>query len=370
MVSIFCEIHGPNLIMSTILTSNKPLNEILPKIKSELKDDNSRNCSYCKSFEADTFPSLVTFEPNDVTFVSSRSGCGIYETKALKHACMRCLSCESGNKFIICDNLLSGGIVNMNFRVPDSNARGLSRLYSISVMAIGNSKTAIMSSSISQAIYPRFEFIVREVIEREDVSFIAEDKHKVLTFLHMSMVQLLSHICSLCQEFVKFSSSSKSLTNLGILSTTTSWKFYAKTDEFRLMLNDLIKEKTIGIYFQDPKLKDELVSFLAYISLKKISYQWKECVEADDKNCDFIMTSEAVKNTKNKDQEESLSYAQEIADSFGLPNNEATQAKLDLIIHRFTSMLLQWPSKVTPAFLRSKKVQKADIEWCEKLLHR
>ena len=127
MLSYFCEIHGPSLIMATNSTKQK-MDELLPKVWENLDQDTSYECDYCKSFDTSTFPCLVTYE-NNMTFFSSRNG--LYESKALKHASMRCLSCESGTKFAMSDNLLKGDIVCYNFRVPDENARGLSRLYSL-----------------------------------------------------------------------------------------------------------------------------------------------------------------------------------------------------------------------------------------------
>ena len=92
LFSNFCEIHGPTLIMATIITKQS-MNDLLPKISSNLEQDTNSECDYCNSFDRKNFPCLVTYE-NNTAFVSSR--CGIYESKILKHAAMRCLSCESG----------------------------------------------------------------------------------------------------------------------------------------------------------------------------------------------------------------------------------------------------------------------------------
>ena len=127
ILSYFCEIHGPSLMMATMISKQK-MDEILPKVWENLEQDTFSDCEYCKSFDTKNFPCLVTSE-NNATFVSSRNG--LYETKVLKHASMRCLSCESGTKFAVSDNLIMGDIVCYNFRVPDEKARGLSRLYSL-----------------------------------------------------------------------------------------------------------------------------------------------------------------------------------------------------------------------------------------------
>lgn len=127
ILSYFCEIHGPSLMMATMISKQK-MDEILPKVWENLEQDTFSDCEYCKSFDTKNFPCLVTYE-NNATFVSSRNG--LYETKVLKHASMRCLSCESGTKFAVSDNLIMGDIVCYNFRVPDEKARGLSRLYSL-----------------------------------------------------------------------------------------------------------------------------------------------------------------------------------------------------------------------------------------------
>ena len=92
LFSNFCEIHGPKLVMATIITKQS-INDLLPKIWENLEEDTSSECDYCNSFDRKKFPCLVTYE-NNMTFVSSR--CGINDYKILKHAAMRCLSCESG----------------------------------------------------------------------------------------------------------------------------------------------------------------------------------------------------------------------------------------------------------------------------------
>ena len=47
--------------------------------------------------------------------------------------------------------------------------------------------------------------------------------------------------------------------------------------------------------------------------------------------------------------------------------NEAYVAKIDLIIHKYSMILRQWPSKVTSAFVKTKKLGELDAEWMKNL---
>jgi hypothetical protein len=125
---------------------------------------------------------------------------------------MRCLSCEIGTNFAICDNLVNGGVVCHNFQVPDEKARGLRRSFSLALMAQGGtgSPTSILSSF--DVIFPRLEKIGSELAggANEDdhqvnlVSALLEDKKKALTFVHIRMAQVLTQLSFQCEEFVQF----------------------------------------------------------------------------------------------------------------------------------------------------------------------
>ena len=267
VLSNFCEIHGPSLIMATVI-SNENVESLLGIIAKELNDDPSGSCEYCKSFNGKLYPCLVTVEHN-ISYLSSRCGGGLYDTKALRHACMRCLSCESGTQFVVCDNLLNGGVVCQNFRLPDEKARGGSRLYSLSVMAIGSSKTSVLSSNITRVIFPRFEHIIKELGERNEISIVTGEKQKALTFLHLSMVQLLSLLCHESEEFVKFST--VSLQKITEKPDLTSVKLWAESDSFSDLLNSyLTSSKTLVIKSPDTRIRKDIKAFLQYISLPLI----------------------------------------------------------------------------------------------------
>ena len=147
ILSLFCEIHGPTVLMSTIM-SNESIESLLPRLNAELNEDATVHCEFCQSFQPKTWPCLTSFEPA-VTFVSSRGG------KGFKHISLRSLSCESGQQWITADNLLNVGILAYTFRVPDPTARGLSRLISLSIIATGMSKSAFLNSSASKLVFPK-----------------------------------------------------------------------------------------------------------------------------------------------------------------------------------------------------------------------
>ena len=90
LLSIFCEIHGPSVLMTTIGV-NEPIENLLPRIVAELNEDATADCEYCQSFYSKAaWPCLASFEHN-VTFISSRGGGGMYDTKGLRHVSLRCL---------------------------------------------------------------------------------------------------------------------------------------------------------------------------------------------------------------------------------------------------------------------------------------
>ena len=91
ILSIFCEIHGPTVLMTTIAV-NESIENILPKLVAELHEDGTINCEYCQSFHFKTWPCLTSLEHN-VIFVSSRGGGGIFDAKSLKHISLRSLRC-------------------------------------------------------------------------------------------------------------------------------------------------------------------------------------------------------------------------------------------------------------------------------------
>ena len=176
VLSTFCEQHGPSVLMTTTIT-DEPIENVVINITKDLNEDSTVECEYCRSFQSPELPCLTSFE-NNVCFVSSRSGSGIVDNRAIKHISMRSLSCESGDTFSICDNLMMGGMTCFNFSLFDENARGNRRIFSLAVVALGSTCNSILSSNISRIIQPR---------------------------LGMYFFFKLSHIyvCSLCIKYLK-----------------------------------------------------------------------------------------------------------------------------------------------------------------------
>ena len=121
-------------------------------------------------------------------------------------------SCEVGEKWITCDNLLGGGggggVLSYTFRVPDQRARGMNRLCSLSILTStgSSSKTAVLNASVTKLVFPKLEEMAAEIIERTDIAPVTTDRKKSLTFIHLGFAQLLSHLCLESEEFVRFSS--------------------------------------------------------------------------------------------------------------------------------------------------------------------
>lgn len=350
--------------MATVISTAENVENILKSINKELKNDSTKDCEYCHSFQASSCPCLVSLEQN-IAFVSSRCGAGIYETKALKHASMRSLSCESGSKFTICDNLLNGGTVSVNFRVPDPTARGLSRLYSLGIMSISSSKTSILSSNLTRIIYPRLEFAAQEVIERPEVSPIAADKQKSLTFLHLSMVQLLSTLCHESEEFVKFSIVRKRPLQEERVLNLEQIKVWAKTLTFQQILEDFIRGKKVVVSATDD-CTSTLENFLTFVSLPKA----KGTLVFENERPQYKVSTSQFEKVEESHEFIPISYTSQIMETLRHEtlNNAAMEAKIAILSHKFISIINQWPSQMTPTFIRSKQLSEADVSWCRQYI--
>ena len=46
---------------------------------------------------------------------------------------------------------------------------------------------------------------------------------------------------------------------------------------------------------------------------------------------------------------------------------QVTRTKIDLVIHKYATLLRHWPKKVTSGFLKSKRLREIDIKWSIKL---
>lgn len=360
LLSTFCEVHGPSLIMATIITSSQTIEALLPRIAQELADDPFKDCEYCKTFDSKSYPCLASFE-DGASFVSSRCGAGIIDTKCLKHASMRCLSCESGTKFVISDNLLLGGVVCLNFRVPDEKARGLSRLISLAVMAVGTSKTSILSSNITRLIFPRLESIAQNVTEQSSLTLVNVEKHKAMTYVHLSMVQLLSLLCHESEESVKFSPLKKTEQQLD-LSYVKAW---AKKEAFEHLLDDIIKQNLVKIRAKT-ELRPHLLNFLRIITLPNMNIKVSFVDHLENPDYDLNDDTVTISTTEASPRSTSTSYATELVQSLNIDilSDNAIQAKLDLIVHKYFTLLRHWPSKVTPSFCKSNKLTDVDVQWC------
>ena len=110
---------------------------------------------------------------------------------------VRCLSCESGDKFTICDNLLLGGTVCYNFSLQDPQARGGKRLFSLAFVALGATSTSILSSNISRMISPALTNVAVELSKGNGFSLIGQDKQKALVWfmcpILICQISILSH---------------------------------------------------------------------------------------------------------------------------------------------------------------------------------
>ena len=129
----------------------------------------------------------------------------------------------------------------------------------------------VTASSINRIVLPRLEFLTHELIERSDL-IDPDKKTKALTFLHISLVKLLSQISLESQEFVKFSSITwkKPKHNIDLVI----FKKLAKGDKYslELFLTQVMQQVPLVIKIDDKECHPEiLVNFLEYIRLPNVT---------------------------------------------------------------------------------------------------
>ena len=370
LLSLFCEVHGPVVLMTTISTSES-IDNLLPQIHADLAEDLTANCEYCQSFQLKTMPCMVSQEHN-VTFLSSRScgdGGGIFDAKGFKRTCLRCLSCESGDKWIACDNLLNGGVLTYNFRVPDHRARGMHRLCGLSVLSLGKqgipSSKSTLSSSATKLVFPKLEEMASEMIGNPDIAPVACDKRKSLTYIHLNFSQLFSHLSLQSEEFVHFSpttlqSNSNTMSMPLNLELLRKW---ALNQNFVTLLNDYFTKKKFKVSVLDPSLGKYLLQFLHFCDIPclglKNAYDQESCqLHLNNDTADEATTSVVIYKVTNESIEQIaqtdfvgvdvgqlLTYSRRLQDILlqaavgnQYQDDIATIARLDLHKHTFASL--------------------------------
>ena len=400
LLSLFCEVHGPVVLMTTI-TISESIENLLPQIHSELSEDPTSNCEYCQSFQAKTWPCLVSQEHN-VTFLSSRSG--VYDIKSFKHVCLRCLSCESGDKWMACDNLLNGGVLTYNFRVPDHRARGMHRLCGLSVLAMGlkkqgqaawscHSTSILNSSATTNLVFPKLEAMASEMIEKPDIAPVSNDKKKSLAFVHLNFSQLLSSLCLESEEFVKFSPTTANIQMTLNLELLRKWAF--NQNGFVPLLTFYFLKKNFKVEVMELSHGQCLRQLLEYFDIPLLQlrndYHEESCklqlnnaAAASGSSVLFKVTNESIlKNAVADDylpeDLEMLTYAKKLqtilleeeADEENDGSDDViTMARLDLHKHTFSSLFSRYSqccksAKRIQSFKNAYELSDFDIQWLE-----
>ena len=194
LLGYFCEIHGPSLIMATV-SIDAPVESVMSSISRSSREDQTRSCVYCHSFDIDLWPCFVSNGFDQGNLVSSRNGGGInVDISILKHICMRSLSCEIGKSFLITDNLVGhGDVACYNFNVPDPEARGFRRTYCLAFLSMSSDRDHARSVMI-KTVLPMLETISTELWEDSAnlISISSEEQRKAFMFLHVRLSQLLN----------------------------------------------------------------------------------------------------------------------------------------------------------------------------------
>ncbi|XP_063702349.1 folliculin [Culicoides brevitarsis] len=128
----FCESHGPNVVFTTTTLRETNLNEI--SFKNVLFE--RHNCPSCNSIGLETGYNSSDAETN-TKFFSSQHPVLPDTVNVLKVAATRSLSCETSynkNGGFVFFGDASGHILSHTFHLADSNARGLFKLYSITIL--------------------------------------------------------------------------------------------------------------------------------------------------------------------------------------------------------------------------------------------
>ena len=397
LLSLFCEIHGPVVLMTTI-TISESIENLLPQIHSELTEDPAANCEYCQSFQAKTWPCLVSQEHN-MTFLSSRGGGnGIYDVKSFKHVCLRSLSCESGEKWMVCDNLLNGGVLTYNFRLPDHRARGMQRLCGLSVLVMGkkqgpascHSTSILNSSTTTNLVFPKLEAMASEMTENPDIAPVSNDKRKSLAFIHLHFSQLLSYLCLENEEFVKFSPTATTA-NIQMTLNLEQLRKWALNQNFVLLLTFYFLKKNFTVEVIEHSYGQCLRQLLKYLDIPLLQlrsdYHEDSCKlqlnndepTASSSEVLFKLTSEnIIKILPNDLQEELelLTYAKKLQtillEEADAENGDAVIAiaKLDLHKHTFSSLFRRYGKscknlKNIQSFKNAYELSDFDIQWLE-----
>lgn len=124
--------HGPNVIFATTTLRETKINEIT--FKNVVFD--RQNCPSCQSIGLQTGYNSIDKETN-TKFFSSQHPVLPETVNVLKVAATRSLSCETSynkNGGFVFFGDASGHILSHTFHLADSNARGLFKLYSITIL--------------------------------------------------------------------------------------------------------------------------------------------------------------------------------------------------------------------------------------------
>uniref|UniRef100_A0A336MZ16 CSON008770 protein n=1 Tax=Culicoides sonorensis TaxID=179676 RepID=A0A336MZ16_CULSO len=128
----FCESHGPKVIFTTTTLRETNLNEIT--FKNVVFD--RHNCPSCNSIGLETGFTSIDKETN-TKFFSSQYPVLPDTVNVLRVAATRSLSCETSynkNGGFVFFGDASGHVLSHTFHLADSNARGLFKLYSITIL--------------------------------------------------------------------------------------------------------------------------------------------------------------------------------------------------------------------------------------------
>ncbi|QSL65921.1 hypothetical protein MERGE_003058 [Pneumocystis wakefieldiae] len=185
----FCEIHGPTAIFCTQAISSHHEPSFVDFMAENMNGNSpegvllrEETCASCQfsvptdlTVHKNGFPILKTQSSNHkVLYISTRRPMLVHENSALKHACVRSLSCEllpGKTGPILFGDATFGYTIAYVFRLADPYARGLKRWYSL-ICLLQN------QANLSRAwkfIIEKFEILVHRLDTKSKMALVSVD---------------------------------------------------------------------------------------------------------------------------------------------------------------------------------------------------
>ncbi|KAI5970753.1 hypothetical protein CANMA_000172 [Candida margitis] len=169
-LSHFCELHGPQIIVCTQVTTNDKKQDYLAS------NSNQGVCASCQLILPDNAASLVT-NCDSTVFISTAYPSSQRRYAALKKLMMKSLSVETVSditKPMFFGDAIHGYCLNKIFKIDDINARGQERKYSL--MMVCDSEADLLQNWDILTLY-MCEFI--DLIQQRVLQYTNEKMHRL-----------------------------------------------------------------------------------------------------------------------------------------------------------------------------------------------